>query len=96
MKLKTCDRSLISMPRAATSVATRYFRSLAFMRPITRSRSDCDRSLLMASASRPWLRMYSATVEVSSRVLQKMTAESGRSTSKTRSRSRVRPMPGTM
>ena len=69
----------MSMPRAATSVAQRNRRFFCFMRPITRSRSLCDRSLDSGSASRPCFCRNFATIVVSSRMLQKMIALSGSS-----------------
>ena len=53
--------------------------SPARMRPSTRSRSLCDRSDEIASASWPCWRRNSATRPVSSRVLQKMMADFGSS-----------------
>ena len=92
----TCDRFEMSMPRAATSVAHRNRRLCAFIRPMTRSRSLCDRSLDSGSASSPCLVRNRATIVVSSRVLQKMMALSGSSANRILSRSRLRAMPLTM
>ena len=59
----------------------------ARMRPSTRSRSLCDRSDEIASASCPCWRRNSATRPVSSRVLQKMMADFGSSNARIRSSS---------
>ncbi len=82
----TQARSLISIPRAATSVATRKRRRPALIFPITRSRSFCARSPLISSASKPRRLSAAVTRCTSALVLQKMIAESGFSNSRIRAR----------
>ena len=84
----------MSIPRAATSVATRNLMPPSRMRPMTRSRSLCDRSDEIASASCPTLRRNAAMRDVSSRVLQKMIADFGSSKVRMRSSSFSRSTPG--
>src|SRR5207244_7913088 len=62
---------ILSIPRAAISVATMNFSSPRFTLPITRSRSFCGRSPLSISASRPLRFSTFAISSVSVRVLQK-------------------------
>ncbi len=76
----------MSMPRAATSVATRTRSAPALMRPMASSRAAWLRSPEMASASRPARCRKPVTKRTSSLVLQKTMALSGSSYSSTRSR----------
>ncbi len=66
----------------------------ARMRAMTRSRSLCDKSDEIASASCPLLRKNAAMRPVSSRVLQKMIADLGSSNVRMLSSSFSRLMPG--
>ena len=79
----------MSMPRAATSVATRKRSLCSRISFMTRSRWVWLRSLDSSSAWKPSRRSTEATSLVSSRVLQKMIARAGSSTMITSSRSRV-------
>ena len=83
--LITWVRCEMSIPRAATSVATRKRRRPSRVADITRSRSFWGRSPLSHAASKPWRWRAPATRSVSSFVLQKTTALSGSSTSIIRS-----------
>ena len=69
----------MSMPRAATSVATRKRRFFAFMRPMTRSRSALRQVARQQLGVEALLRQERGDDVVSSRVLQKMIALSGSS-----------------
>ena len=89
----TCVRCEMSMPRAATSVATRKRSRPSRVRSMTFSRSFCGRSPLSQSASKPACCSSCATRSVSTFVLQKMIALSGSSTSRMRLRSPCRSIP---
>jgi hypothetical protein len=86
----------MSMPRAATSVATRKRSRPSRVAVMTFSRSRCGRSPLSQSASKPAAVSAPATCSVSERRLQKMIALSGSSTSSTCTRSPARSLPLTM
>ncbi len=83
-KMKTWERSSMSIPREATSVVTRWRISPERKPAITCSRFFCGRSEESMATARPRLRRKVATTRVSSRVLQKIIDEEAFSNSRRR------------